>query len=137
MPEVLASALQWVLGKLRPPLQWVFWEGSCCPVLQRFVDFYRARRRSRCATRCFSEALERRWLLTNVTAVTPYNGAQNVAGGSNITVTFGQAMNASTINSSTIQLRDPSNNVLPASVSFNSSNNTATLDPNSNLANTS
>jgi hypothetical protein len=39
---------------------------------------------------CITEALESRRLMTNVTAVTPYNGAQSFAVGSNITVTFGQ-----------------------------------------------
>jgi len=72
-------------------------------------------------------------MLTNVTAVSPYNGQQSVALASNITVTFGQTMTASSITSSTIQLYNSSNTLVPAAVTFNATSKTATLDPTSNM----
>jgi len=70
-----------------------------------------------------------------VTAVTPANGANGIAPGTSLAVTFSEAMNAATIGSSTIELKGPSGSVLPATVTYNSSNNTATLLPTSTLAN--
>ncbi|RIK35198.1 MAG: hypothetical protein DCC55_31060, partial [Chloroflexi bacterium] len=64
-----------------------------------------------------------------VTSVTPPAGSVNVAAGANITVIFDEPMDAATINATTIQLRDAANTVVPASVSYNAANRTATLDP--------
>jgi hypothetical protein len=69
-----------------------------------------------------------------VTGVSPANGATGVNRGANVTATFSEAMTASTITTSTIQLRNPSNTLIAAAVSYNASTHVATLNPNSNLA---
>ena len=43
-------------------------------------------------------------------------------------------MNRTTINTNTVQLRDSSNNLIPAYITYNAANNTATLDTNAPLA---
>ena len=65
-----------------------------------------------------------------VSQVFPANGATDVAGGTNVTVTFSEAMNASTITTNTITLWDATNNAVPATVSYNPTNFTAILQPN-------
>jgi len=72
-------------------------------------------------------------MLTSVTAMTPFNGAQQVAVGSNITVTFDVALKASSVNSSTIQLRDASNNAVSAAITLNGAGTVITIDPTANL----
>jgi hypothetical protein len=69
-----------------------------------------------------------------VTATTPSSGAGQVAVNTAVTVTFSEAMDPTTINNNTIQLKDPSGNAVPAAVSYNSSTNTATLTPTNSLA---
>jgi hypothetical protein len=69
-----------------------------------------------------------------VTGNTPASGATGVAPSSNITVTFNEPMNATTISSSTFELRDAANAVVPAAVSYASATRTATLDPIASLA---
>ncbi|MCI0641905.1 MAG: PKD domain-containing protein [Gemmataceae bacterium] len=69
----------------------------------------------------------------SVTSVTPASGTTGVAVGSNITVVFSEAMDAASINSSTVRLKNSAGNVLSASVSYNSTNNTATIDPANSL----
>jgi methionine-rich copper-binding protein CopC len=64
-----------------------------------------------------------------VTAVIPANNAANILITSPITVTFSEAMDASTISSSTIELVDPNDNLVSSTVTYNSSNNTATITP--------
>ncbi|MGD9723480.1 MAG: DUF4082 domain-containing protein [Pirellulales bacterium] len=64
----------------------------------------------------------------------PTSGATNVATNTAVTVTFSEAMDASTINSTTVQLLDGATPVA-ASVSYNASTNTATLTPSAALAN--
>jgi WD40 repeat protein len=64
-----------------------------------------------------------------VTATSPVNGAAGVGLGSTVTVTFSEAMDAATVSGSTIELRDASNILVSAAVTYNSSNNTATLTP--------
>ncbi|WP_428939597.1 LamG-like jellyroll fold domain-containing protein [Fontivita pretiosa] len=68
-----------------------------------------------------------------ITAVTPRNGAANVALTTNITVTFNEPMDPASITSSTIVLRDPNANVVSASVTYNAATRVATLDPQNNL----
>jgi glucose/arabinose dehydrogenase len=99
----------------------------------RRVAFAKSVRR---ATEPVIHRLESRTFLTAVTATTPTNGSQAVSVSSNLTVTFDVAMNASTINSSTLQLRDSTNTTLPATVTYNSASKTATIDPTSNFAST-
>ena len=70
-----------------------------------------------------------------VTAVTPAKSATGIAVGTSITVTFSEAMNASTIDSSTIELFNPGGTVLTATVTYNSASDTATLTPSAKLAN--
>ena len=69
-----------------------------------------------------------------VTALTPVNGATTVSVSSNLTVTFNEAMLASSINSATIELRTPAGTIVPATVSYNPTSRVATLDPTSNIA---
>jgi len=64
-----------------------------------------------------------------VTSVSPANGASGVSTGTNVTATFSEAMDPATINTSTIELRDPLNAVVPATVTYNATTKTATLDP--------
>jgi hypothetical protein len=66
---------------------------------------------------------------------TPATGATNVAINGAVMVTFNEAMSASTINTSTIELRNAGNTLIPATVAY--SGNVATLTPTSALANTS
>ncbi len=65
----------------------------------------------------------------SIAARTPATGATDVALANPVTVTFSESMSAATINSSTIELRNPANAVVPASVTYNASTFTATLTP--------
>lgn len=65
---------------------------------------------------------------------TPNNGATGVSIGTSVTATFSEAINSATINNNTFQLRDANNTLIPATISYNSANNTATLTPTSPLA---
>ena len=67
-----------------------------------------------------------------VTSVSPLNGATGVSSGANIVATFSEAVNTSTVTTTTFQLRDASNNLVPATVS--TSGNQITLDPPSSLS---
>ncbi len=69
-----------------------------------------------------------------VTVLSPANGASNVAIQATATVTFSEAMTASTVNAGTVLLMDGASAV-PAGVSYNAANNSATLTPSSALAN--
>ena len=69
-----------------------------------------------------------------VTATTPVNGATGVALGMGPTATFSETMNASTLNTSTFTLiKQGTSTPLPATVTYDSSGLTATLDPNASL----
>lgn len=70
----------------------------------------------------------------SVGARTPAPGATNVALNSTVTVTFSEAMTVATISSSTIELRNGANVIVPAAVTYNAATFTATLTPNSALA---
>jgi RHS repeat-associated protein len=69
-----------------------------------------------------------------VTSVSPVSGATGVSTGANVTVTFSEAMGAATVNGSTVDLRDPTNALVLATVSYNAVSLTATLDPTAPLA---
>jgi hypothetical protein len=69
-----------------------------------------------------------------VTSFSPSAGATNVNATSNVTVTFSEAMDATTVSGTTVELRDPSNALVTGSVSYNSVSFTATLDPTASLA---
>jgi RHS repeat-associated protein len=68
-----------------------------------------------------------------VASFSPAAGAANVNANANVTVTFSEAMNAATVNGSTVELRDPSNALVSATVSYNAASLTATLDPTAPL----
>jgi hypothetical protein len=69
-----------------------------------------------------------------VTAITPASGATNVATTTAATVTFSEAMNAASITTSTVFLRNASNVTVAATVSYNAATNTATITPTAALA---
>ncbi len=68
-----------------------------------------------------------------VTATSPSNGSALVAPTTTVTATFSKAVDPTTISNSTFQLVDASNNVVSATVSYNSSTLTATLQPSTAL----
>ena len=69
-----------------------------------------------------------------VTAKTPAPDSSGVNAGSPATATFNEPMKASTITSTTFQLKDASSAVVPATVSYNATTQKATLTPQSALA---
>ena len=69
-----------------------------------------------------------------VSGMTPAVGATGVPITTAVTATFSEAMNVSSINTSTVLLTNPSNGVVPATVVYNTSTFTATLTPNAALA---
>jgi YVTN family beta-propeller protein len=68
-----------------------------------------------------------------VTATSPANAATGVSRTANITVTFSEAMNSATIDTSTFELRTPAGAVVPAGVTYSATNRRATLNPNPTL----
>jgi hypothetical protein len=68
----------------------------------------------------------------SVVSETPTPGASSISTQIAPTATFSKAMNASTI---VFTLKDPSNNTIPATVSYDSTTNTAKLTPSAALAN--
>ena len=63
------------------------------------------------------------------TATSPAAGATDVAAGANVTATFSEAMDAATINGTHVELRDPSKQLVAATVTYDAATRTATLDP--------
>ncbi|MEA5502813.1 DUF4082 domain-containing protein [Halotia wernerae UHCC 0503] len=70
-----------------------------------------------------------------VTTKSPNSGATGVSTGTSVTATFSEAMDSATINTNTFELRNSSNALVSAPVSYNTANRTATLTPSSSLAN--
>ena len=68
-----------------------------------------------------------------VTDTSPAGGATGVAVTANVTGSFSEAMNSSTLTSDTFTLKTGTTTV-PAAVSYNSTNNVATLNPGADLA---
>jgi hypothetical protein len=68
-----------------------------------------------------------------IASVSPANGATNVSLNPTLTATFSEAVNPSTVSTSTFELLDPSNAVVPATVVNNGAALTATLTPASQL----
>ena len=60
-----------------------------------------------------------------VSSISPANGATGVVAGTSVSAIFNEAVNASTVNGTTFQLKDPGNNVIAASL--NTSSNQITL----------
>jgi Domain of unknown function (DUF4082)/Bacterial Ig-like domain/Bacterial Ig domain len=69
-----------------------------------------------------------------ITARSPAIGATGVSRTANMTVTFSEAMNATTIGAATFELRDPANNLVAGAVSYDSATRVATLNPTPTLA---
>ena len=67
-----------------------------------------------------------------VTSVSPLNGATGVSTGTSVIVNFSESINASTATSSTVQLRNAGNNLIPATI--NVSGSQVTLTPTAALA---
>lgn len=63
----------------------------------------------------------------------PASGAQHVLLDARVTATFNEAMDASTINANTFELRNSGNNVVPATVTYDANTRTATLAPSTPL----
>src|SRR5213075_1765126 len=70
-----------------------------------------------------------------VTSVTPVNGTTGVPVSTTASAIFSEPMNASTINSSTLELRNASNVLITAAVSYNAGTRTATVTPSVSLSN--
>jgi hypothetical protein len=68
-----------------------------------------------------------------ITSRSPASGATGFSRTANITVTFSESMDATTVNGSTFELRDPSNALVSAVVSYNATTRVATLNPNPTL----
>jgi hypothetical protein len=71
-----------------------------------------------------------------VASTSPTAGANDVGIGTLVTVTFSEAMDAATISASTFELRDTGGTLVAAAVTYDAATNTATLAPDSTLANT-
>ena len=69
-----------------------------------------------------------------VLSASPANNATAVNTNSPVTVVFNEPVNAATVNSSTIELRNSSGTLVSSTISYNTATNTATLDPYSSLA---
>ncbi len=68
-----------------------------------------------------------------VTSVSPPSNASGTSTGANMTATFSEPMDAGTISGSTFELRDASNALVAADVSYSAAVRRATLDPTSAL----
>jgi hypothetical protein len=69
-----------------------------------------------------------------VTSTVPLANAKGVAPGANITATFSEAMDASTINDTTVKLfKAGTTNLIPAVVTYDATAKKAILDPGANL----
>jgi Domain of unknown function (DUF4082)/Bacterial Ig-like domain/Bacterial Ig domain len=69
-----------------------------------------------------------------VTARGPVAGATGVASGSSVSATFSEALNAATVSTSTMELRNAANTLVTGTVTFDSSTRTAIFTPSSPLA---
>jgi methionine-rich copper-binding protein CopC len=84
-------------------------------------------------------AANRVWTFTvlntppTVASTSPASNATGVSRTANITVTFSEAMTASTISTSTFELRTSAGALVPSVVSYNATTRVATLNPNSSL----
>jgi hypothetical protein len=69
----------------------------------------------------------------SVSSVSPTANAVGVSAVTNVSATFNEPMDATTINANTVELRDASNALVAASISYNATTRTVTLDPNATL----
>lgn len=70
-----------------------------------------------------------------VAAQSPAPGAVGVATGAAVTATFSEAIDATTITTTTVELRDASNTVVAATVAYDAVSKTATITPSTALVN--
>src|SRR5690606_40559362 len=64
-----------------------------------------------------------------VVSTNPVAGMTEVPNNVTVTATFNEAMDPATMTSSTFSLRNASNQIVPGTVSYNSSNQTLSLSP--------
>src|SRR5437764_785523 len=69
-----------------------------------------------------------------VASVAPANGNSNVNPGTKVTVQFSMPMDPASISTGTVLLIDQFNSVVPATITYDSALNTATLSPTSLLS---
>ena len=69
-----------------------------------------------------------------IDSVSPVNGATAVNAASNVTATFSEPMLASSISTSSVELRDGSGQLVPAAVTYDGPTMTATLNPTADLS---
>ena len=80
------------------------------------------------------ETLEDRIQLASISAISPPGGGIGVAPDAHLSVTFATAMDTTTITPSNMEILDSLSQVVPARLSYNAFNNTATLDALSPLS---
>jgi len=84
----------------------------------------------------FTTVLAADVIAPTVVSVVPSNGVSNVATNTQVTVTFSEPMNPTTINSTNVQLTVTTGGaVVPATVTYNAATNAAVITPTSQLAN--
>ena len=86
------------------------------------------------ATSAFTTAAPADTTPPSVSTFSPSGGSVGVAATAAPVVTFSEAMNASTINASTVLVRNANNDVVPATVTYNAASNAATITPTAALA---
>ena len=69
-----------------------------------------------------------------VASVSPVQGANNVAADGDVRATFDMALDAGSVDSTTVSLRTSGGTVVPATVSYDGATNTAILRPSSTLS---
>ena len=70
-----------------------------------------------------------------VVSITPAANASDINLTANVSVVFNELVDEATVSGDTFELRDASNSLVPATVSYNAATRTATLNPTSSLAN--
>jgi Domain of unknown function (DUF4082)/Bacterial Ig-like domain/Bacterial Ig domain len=69
-----------------------------------------------------------------ISARSPASGATGVSATANVVVTFNEDMDPTTINTNTVQLRNPASTLIAAVVTYNTATRQATLDPSVTLS---
>ncbi len=69
-----------------------------------------------------------------VTGQTPTSGATGIAKNTTVTATFNEAMDAATLTTNTVILKNPRNQIIAGTVSYNAGTKTVTLTPTNPLA---
>ena len=77
----------------------------------------------------FADTLGNDTTAPTISSRTPGVGAGNVPIGSNVTATFSEAMDPTTIDGGRVELRGPGDTLIPATVSYSTSQRRVTLEP--------